>query len=151
MSISIETNLALICSAFNISYAKITNEYKGMTIQQIMNEEKAQGNNLAERFRDDLLTSPEKLVEFIRLYNPENKFAILSNFNEMDLQNLLPLLEKEDMILGLNFFSFDILVEMIAYLPSDQAANMALQMFSPEHLLYLLPTEAIDEVLARKA
>jgi hypothetical protein len=150
VSIRIETNLPLICSAFNISVSKMTHEYSGMTIHEIMETEAAQGNKLAAKFDDDLLSSPDRLIQFIELNNPANKFAILSNMNENDLNNMLPLLENEDMIIGLNFFTQDKLLSMISLLPNDQAANLSLQMFSPEHLMFLMPKEAIDEVLNTK-
>ena len=147
MGIGIETNLSLICTAFNISYAKITGDYKGMSINQIMEQEAAQGNDLALKFDEELLSNPEKLVEFIQLNNPSNKFAILSNMNENDLSEMLPLLQSEDMALGLNFFTQDKLLKMISQLPNEDAANLSLQMFSPEHLMYLMPKEAINAVL----
>lgn len=147
MGIGIETNLSLICSAFNISYAKITNDYKGMSINEIMEQEAAQGNDLATKFDEELLSNPEKLIEFIQLNNPSNKYAILSNMNEHDLSEMLPLLQSEDMAMGLSFFTRDKLLEMVANLPNDQAAILSLQMFSPEHLMHLMPKDAVNQVL----
>ena len=150
MGIGIETNLSLICTAFNISYAKITNDYKGMSINEIMEQEAAQGNDIASKFDEELLANPEKLIEFIQLNNPSNKYAILSNMNENDLTELLPLLGSEDMAVGLNFFTQEKLLDMISHLPNEQAAILSLQMFSPEHLMYLMPKDAVNEVLASR-
>lgn len=147
MGIGIETNLSLICTAFNISYAKITNDYKGMSINEIMEQEAAQGNDIASKFDEELLANPEKLIEFIQLNNPSNKYAILSNMNDHDLKEMLPMLHSEDMAMGLNFFTQDKLLDMISKLPNEQAAILSLQMFSPEHLMYLMPKDAINEVL----
>ena len=150
MGIGIETNLALICSAINVNYVKMINEYSGMTIEQIVTKERSEGNTLADNFTLDILNNPEKLVEFIKLYNPDNKFAILSHMNENDLMDMLPLLEDEDLIMGLNFFTQEQLFNFVAELPPDQAANLALQMFSPEHLMCLMPNEALDDVIGKR-
>lgn len=147
MSIGIDTNLYLICSAFQIDYAKLNKEYSGMTINEIMAVEAAQGNELASKFNEEIVSDPKKLIEFLQLNNPSNKFAILSNMNEADLDALLPYLETEDMVMGLNFFTQTALLQMISIMPGDQAAALTLQMFSPEHLMSLMPKEAIDEVL----
>ncbi|MBR1753647.1 hypothetical protein IJ732_02320 [bacterium] len=149
MGIGIETNLYLICSAFQIDYAKLNKEYSGMTINQIMAEEAAQGNDLASKFDEELLSDPKKLIDFIQLNNPSNKFAILSNMNETDLDEMLPLLDTQDLVMGLNYFNQSALLQMVAMLPGEQAANLTLQMFSPEHLMSLMPKEALDELLER--
>lgn len=150
MGIGIEPNIYLICSAFQIDYAKINKEYSGMTINEIMVEEASQGNDLASKFDEEFLSDPKKLIEFLELNNPSNKFAILSNMNERDLDEVLLLLEPEDLVMGLNFFTKEALLQMIAFLPGEQAAKLTLQMFSPEHLMTLMPREALDEVLERK-
>ena len=150
MGIGIETNLNLVCSLFQISYEKITGQYKGMSVSQIMEQEVAEGNTRAQKFSEEILSDPKKLIEFVQLNNPSNKFAILSNMNEGDLLDLIPLLGTDDMQMGLNFFNKDALVLMVALLPPEEAANLSLQIFSPEHLMMLMPQEAIDKVLQKK-
>ena len=147
MGIGIETNLSLICSAFNISYKKITEEYAGMSVSEIMTKEAEAGNTLAANFDEQILKDPKKLIEFIQLNNPSNKYAILSNMNEADLDELLPFLQSDDMIMGLNFFTQDKLLELLTTLPAEQLVNVTLQMFSLEHLMALMPAKEIDKVL----
>ena len=121
-----------------------------MSVSQIMEQEVAEGNTRAQKFSEEILSDPKKLIEFVQLNNPSNKFAILSNMNESDLLDLIPLLGTDDMQMGLNFFNKDALVLMVALLPAEEAANLSLQIFSPEHLMMLMPQEAIDKVLQKK-
>lgn len=147
MSIAINTNMYLLCSLFNISYKKIANEYSGLTIEEIMEAEAAQGNIAAANFDKEVLSNPVKLIELFQLKDPGNKYAILSNMNEHDLEDLLPLLEQGDLVEGLNFFNKDKLLELAEKLPKEELIKFTFQMFTPEHLMQLMPEEQLDKIL----
>lgn len=147
MSITINTNMYLLCSLFNISYKKISNEYSGMTVEQIMEAEAAQGNTSAAKFDKEILSNPIKLIELFELKDPGNKYAILSNMNERDLEDLLPLLGQSDLVAGLNFFTKDKLLDMAEDMPKEQLVNFTFQMFSPEQLMQLMPEEQLNKIL----
>lgn len=147
MGIKIEANMYLLCRMFNISHKKIANEYSGMTIEEIMKAEAKQGNAAAAKFDKEILTNPIKLIELFELKDPNNKFAILSNMNEQDLEDLLPLLVQADLIAGLNFFTKDRLLDMAEDLPKEQLVNFTLQMFSPEQLMQYMPEEQLNKIL----
>ena len=148
MSITIAADLYLLCSLFNITSKKISNEYSGMTVEQIMQAEAAQGNAAAANFDATILNDPIKLIELFQLKDPGNKYAILSNMNEHDLEELLPLLQKSDLVQGLNFFTKDKLLTMMEDLPKDQLINLTGQMFSQEQIMQYLPEEQIDKMLS---
>lgn len=147
MSISINTNLNLLCSLFNVSSKKLSCEYSGMSIEEIMKAEAEQGNKAAENFDQTILNDPIKLIQLIQLNAPENKFAILSNMNESDLDNLLPLLSQDDLMAGLNFFSKDKLLKLLEGLPKAQLISYVFEMFSPEHMMSMMPEGAMNKVL----
>lgn len=147
MSIVLNVDTYLLCSMFNINANKLTNEYSGMSIEDIMQTEVKQGNTEAAKFDSSVLSDPVKLIELFELQDPENKFAILTNMNESDLEDLLPLLESKDLVTGLNFFTKDKLIELMSQLPSDQLINVVLQMFPPEQLMQYMPEKEIDKVL----
>lgn len=147
MGITINTDLYLLCSMFNISMKKLSNEYSGMTVEQIMQKEAEQGNTAAARFDSAVLSDPVKLIELFELNDPGNKYAILNNMNQDDLDNLLPLLNDKDLIQGLQFFNKDKLLNLMGNLPQEQILNLTLNMFSQEHLMQLLPDEQINNVL----
>lgn len=147
MSIKIEANMYLLCRMFNISHKKIVDEYSGMTIEEIMKAEAKQGNAAAAKFDSEVLTNPIKLIELFKLKDPANKFAILSNMNQYDLEDLLPFLEREDLVAGLNFFTKDKLLDMAEDLPKEQLVIFTLQMFSPEQLMQYMPEEQLNNIL----
>lgn len=147
MSIKIEANMYLLCRMFNVSYKKIVNEYSGMTIEEIMKTEAKQGNAAAAKFDKEILTNPIKLIELFKLKDPANKFAILSNMNQYDLEDLLPFLEREDLVAGLNFFTKDKLLDMAEDLPKEQLVIFTLQMFSQEQLMQYMPEEQLNKIL----
>lgn len=147
MSITIDTNMYLLFSLFNISLKKVAGEYSGMTVEEIMKAEAEKGNSEAAKFDKEVLNNPVKLIELFQLKDPANKFAILSNMNEHDLEELLPYLNQEDLVHGLNFFTKDKLLNMAEDLPKDQLVNFTMQMFSPEQLMQFLPEEQLNNIL----
>lgn len=147
MGIAINVDTYLLCSMFNISSKKITDDYSGMSIEEIMKAEAANGNAAAANFDSSILNDPVKLIELFQLKDPANKYAILSNMNENDLKELLPLLEAADLAQGLNYFSKDKLLNMSEELPKEQLTKMTLEMFSPEQLIQLMPEDQINKVL----
>jgi len=132
---------------FNISYKKLSNEYSGMSVEQIMQTEAAQGNTAAANFDYSVLDNPVKLIELFQLNNVGNKYAILSNMNEHDLENLLPYLDQQDLIQGLQFFNKDKLLDLIQKLPKEQLVKLTFNMFSPEQVMQLMPDNQLNKVL----
>lgn len=146
--ITLDTNLSLLYSLFNISAKKLATEYSGMSIEDIMQAEAAQGNTQAANFDSEILNDPVKLIEFFQLRDPSNKYAILSNMNEHDLENLLPLLGQSDMVAGLQFFTKDKLLKLAEGLPKDQLLKLVFDMFSPEQIMQLMPEDQLNKVLS---
>lgn len=147
MSFDLSIDTYLLCSLFNISSKKLTDEYSGLTIDQIMQAEAQQGNTAAAGFDQTILSDPEKLIELFELNDPGNKYAILSNMNEDDLSNMLPLLGQEDLIQGLNYFTKDKLLDLTQSLPEDQLLNYTFSMFSEQHVMAMMPDEQLNKML----
>ncbi len=144
--ITLDTNLYLLCSLFNINSSKLQREYSGLSVDEIMKAEAAQGNASAQNY-SQIINNPEKLIELFQLNDPGNKLAILKNMNENDLENMLPLLNPEDLVIGLNFFTKDKLLKMVEELPQDQLVNYVFQMFSKEQLMAMMPEDQLDKIL----
>ncbi len=147
MGIAIDANMYLLCSLFNISYRKVSTVYSGMTIEEIMEKEAEQGNVQAENFDKTVLNDPVKLIELMQLKDPGNKYAIMSHMNEYDLDNMLPLLQQQDLILGLNYFTQEKLLQLFKGLPIEQLVKTTLNMFSVEQVMLMMPDDAINKVL----
>lgn len=147
MSITIAADMHLLCNLFRISPQKIANDYQGMTVDEIMQAEAAQGNVAAAHYDSEILSNPQKLIELFKLQDTGNKYAILHNMSEHDLDNLLPLLKQEDLVEGLNFFTKEKLLSMDEDLPKLQLIKLVGQMFSQEQIMQYLPTDQIDKML----
>lgn len=145
--ITLDTDMYLLCSLFNISSQKLSGQYAGKSVEDIMEAEAAQGNTAAANFDKTVLNDPIKLAELFQLNNVGNKFAILSNMSQQDLEDLLPLLDPQDLLIGLNYFTKDKLLNMDEALPKDQLVKLMLDMFSPEKLMQLMPEEQLNKVL----
>lgn len=145
--ITINADIYLICSMFNVSPKKIANDYSGMSVEEIMQVEAQQGNTAAAKFDKAVLSDPIKLIKLFQLNNPENKYAILSNMSEHDLEELLPLLDAADLAAGLNFFTKDKLLQLAEELPKEQLVKMTFQMFSPEEIMQLMPETELNKFL----
>lgn len=147
MSITIAADMHLLCSLFKISPQKIANDYQGMTVDEIMEAEAAQGNIAAAHYDSEILSNPQKLIELFKLEDTGNKYAILHNMSEHDLDNLLPLLKQQDLVQGLNFFTKEKLLTLDEALPKKQLVNLVREMFSQEQIIQYLPTEQLDKML----
>lgn len=148
MGITIDANMYLLCSMFNISRKKLAHEYSNMNVEEIMKAEAKQGNTAAANFDKSVLGDPIKLIELFELKDPGNKFAILRNMNEHDLDEILPLLSPEDLATGLNFFTKDKLLDLTNDLPKEQLVKMSFEMFSPEQLMQFMPEEQLNKALS---
>lgn len=145
--ITLDADIYLLCSMFNISSKKLSNDYSGMSVEQIMEAEAAQGNTAAANFDSSILSDPAKLIELFKLDDTGNKFAILNNMNGHDLEEMLPLLQQDDLIMGLNYFTKDKLLNLIQVLPKEQLINYTLAMFPPEQLMQFMPQDQLNKVL----
>lgn len=147
MSLYLSIDTYLLCNMFNISKKKLDSEYSGMSIEDIMKAEAEKGNTAAAKFDSSVLSDPAKLIQLFELNDPNNKYMILNNMNQEDLDNLLPSLSQTDLIQGLQYFSKDKLLQMITYLPKDQLLNYTFDMFSPEHVMQMMPDAQLDNML----
>jgi len=145
--ITLDTNNYMLLSMFNISPKKVSDQYSGMSIEEIMKAEAAQGNTAAANFDMTILNDPVKLIELFQLNDVGNKYAILSNMSERDLKDLLPTLDKADLVAGLNFFTKDKLLDLVQSLPPEQLLKFVFEMFSPEQLIQLMPEQQLNKFL----
>jgi len=148
MGITLNTDMYMLCSLFDVSAKKISDQYSGMSVEEIMKAEAEAGNSKAANFDSEVLSNPVKLVELFQLNNVGNKYALLSNMNEHDLQQLLPMLDQSDMIAGLQFFDKDKLLSLTESLPKEQLLKYVQDMFSPEQLMQYMPENQLDKMLS---
>ena len=143
--IQLQVDYTLLNKYFGIPLSKIP-QYANKDLEEIMEIEAEQGNTKAKDY-EKILSDPDKLYEIFKLTNVENKFIILQNMSEDDLDDLLPLLEQEDLVKGLNFFTEEKLMTMCEQLPTEALANMILQKFNLVDVLSLMQENSMDEFL----
>lgn len=144
--ITLNTDLSYLAKLFNISSSRLSS-YGDKSIDEIMEAEAAQGNTAAANFSQEILSDPVALVKLFQLSDPSNKYAILSNLSEKDLKELIPLLEPQDMVLGLNYFTKDKLLKLYHDLPKNQLVKIVFQMFPPEQVMQLMPDHELNKFL----
>ena len=81
------------------------------------------------------------------LSDSNNKYRILYELSEQQLQLFLPQMEKNDMLQGLYFFTSDKLMKMLEALPKEQLVKTVFEMFSQEEIVQLMPNDQLDKFL----
>jgi len=146
MAIAIDTNLIYLQNRLNISADRLQT-YQGKTIDQIIEAEAAAGNQLAIALAEELLSNVNLLVELFQLADPNNKFMILRNMDDKQLEGFLPLMEKNDLVQGLNYFTQDKLLKLLEDLPPEQLVKTVLELFSQEEVIRFMPEDQLDKLL----
>lgn len=146
MSLSIDAVQEYLRSKLGLSLAKIL-EYQNKSIQDIIEAEAAQGNQAAIQLAADMFTNPTLLIELFQLSDPKNKLIIMQQMTSAQLQKLLPMLEKDDLIQGLRYFTMDSLMKMLEKIPKEELVKTVFQLFSERQIIERMPEKQLDKVL----
>lgn len=146
MSLAIDTTLEYLRSKLGLSSAKMA-EYANMSIKEIIDAEAAQGNQAAIQLAADMFTDPNRLIELFQLSDPRNKLAIMKEMTGTQLEKLLPMLEKDDMVQGLRYFNFDTLIKLLTQIPKEELLKTVFELFSQRQIIELMPEKQLDKVL----
>lgn len=141
MSIVIDANMTMFAERLHISSSRMVQDYGLKTIDEIIEAEAAQGNTAAVNYAREMFNSPEKLIKIFKLTNVENKFVLLQSMDTYTRQEVLPLLEKEDLVMGLYFFKQDKLLEMLKQVDIEELINVVLDAFPFQQIITLIPEE----------
>ena len=144
MPLSLDSNIVYLKDRLNINTGRSGN-YADKSVDEIITEEAKQGNQTAVNYKRELFGNVDELIEGFKLNNPSNKYDVINAMSGEQLEKLLPLLESEDLVLGLNFFTQDKLLKMFDQVPSEEAANVALQVYSLEQIISMIPMEQLEK------
>ena len=147
MSIVIDANMAMFANRLNIPAVRMVEDYGLKTVDEIIEAEAAQGNTKAINYAREMYDSPEKLMKIFQLADVENKFKILQEMDKYTREKVLPLLEKEDLIMGLYFFNQDKLLEMLREVDIEELINVILDAFPFQQIIEMIPEENLQAVL----
>ena len=145
MSIVIDANMILFAERLHISSSRMVQDYGLKTIDEIIEAEAAQGNSQAVNYAREMFSSSDKLIKIFKLTNVENKFVLLQSMDTLTREKVLPLLEKDDLVMGLYFFKQDKLLEMLKEVKIEELINVVLDAFPFEQIITLIPEENLAE------
>lgn len=144
MTVSLDTNVVYLKDRLNINTGRMNN-YAEKSLDDIITEESKQGNKQVNDYGREVFNNADELIQTFQLENPSNKLNILNSMSEDQRNNLLPMLGDEDMVMGLNFFTQDKILDMFSQVPSDQAANVALETYSLDKVVSMIPNEQLEK------
>ena len=75
--VAIDTNVFYLQSVLNLSNTRMR-DYATSTVDEILEAEAAQGNVNALNYARKLYNNTDELIELFRLFDPENKYRIIS-------------------------------------------------------------------------
>ena len=146
MSLSIDSTLEYLQSRLCISAARMV-DYKDKSVKEIIEAEAAQGNQAAIQLAADMFTDPTSLIELFQLSDPNNKLIIMRQMTSSQLEKLLPMLEQDDLVQGLRYFTMDSLMDMLEKIPKEELVKTVFQLFSERQVIEMLPEQQLDKVL----
>ena len=83
----------------------------------------------------------DAILKELKLTLPANRFSVLLHMKREDLINMLFLLEKDKLCMGLKFFKKDKLINYISNLSKDEILKVVGQLFSKQEILAMMPTK----------
>lgn len=146
MSLAISSTLEYLQMRLGISEAKMQ-IYADKSLEQILDAEAAQGNQAAIQMATDMFSDPNQLVELFQLADPENKLVIMQSMTSAQLEKLVPMLETDDLVEGLQFFTQDSLMDLLKEIPKEELVKTVFQMFSEQQIIENMPDKQLDKLL----
>lgn len=146
MSLAISSTLEYLQMQLGISEAKMQ-IYADKSLEQILDAEAAQGNQAAIQMAADMFSDPNQLVELFQLADPENKLVIMQSMTSAQLEKLVPMLETDDLVEGLQFFTQDSLMDLLKEIPKEELVKTVFQMFSEQQIIENMPDKQLDKLL----
>ena len=145
MSIVLDTNMKLFAERLNITSSRMVQDYGLKTVDEIIEAEAAQGNTQAVNYAREMYNSPEKLIKIFKLTDVENKFVILHNMDDKTRLMVLPLLEKEDLVMGLYFFTKDKLLSMLMEVDIEELVNVITNTFPLQEIVMMFTEDDLAQ------
>ena len=141
MTIVIDANMKLFADRMNITSSRMIQDYGLKSVEEIIEAEAEKGNMNAVRYAAEVFQSPAKLIKVFKLSDVENKFVILHKMDDITRQKVLPLLDQNDLVMGLYFFTQDKLLEMLSSVDIEELVNVILEAFPLQSIIDMLTEE----------
>ena len=145
--IELDVNISYLTRHFNINTERL-NQYRGQSVDKIIQEEVKAGNKDALRFAS-VIKDPQELSELLLLSNVDNRYLIIRALNEEDLTKVLEKLNSTQLAWGLNFFNKDMIMKLMNTLPQEQLLAIVFQKFALSNIIELMPEDELNEFLQK--
>ncbi|MBR6722809.1 hypothetical protein IKL64_05090 [bacterium] len=146
MSIVINTDLEYLRNRLRIPESRMA-LYESKSVDEILKAEAAAGNQEAIQMAADMFTDVNQLIELFQLADPENKLVIMKQMTSSQMEKLVPMLEQDDLIQGLNFFTQDSLLDLLKDIPKEEMLKTVFELFSQTQVIEYLPEKQLDKLL----
>ena len=144
MTISLNTDQYYLQNQLNISTSRMR-KYADMSIDDIIEAEAESGNTVAKDYGRKLFGNVDELIQTFQLDDPTNKYNIINQMSAEQRNKVLDLLDAEDMVIGLNFFTQEKLEQMLGKVSVAESANVAIEAFPMEQLIKMIPEEELEQ------
>ena len=145
MAIVLDTNMKLFAERMNITSSRMIQDYGLKTVDEIIEAEAAQGNTQAINYAREMYNSPAKLIKVFKLTDVENKFVLLHNMNSQMREAILPMLDQEDLVMGLYFFTKDKLLEMLMDVDIEELVRVVMGAFPLEEVVMMFTEDDLAQ------
>ena len=143
MSISLNTDQYHLMTKLNITTSRM-HDYAHRSEDEIIDAEAENGNTLAKDYGRKLFGNPDELIETFQLADPTNKYNIINQMSAEQREKVLELLDSEDMVIGLNFFTQEKLAQMLGKVSVAESASVALEAFPLSQIIAMMPEEELE-------
>ena len=141
MNTVIDANMKLFAEKLNITSSRMIQDYGLSSIEEIIETEAEKGNMKAVNFATEVFHSPEKLIKVFKLADVENKFVLLHKMDDITRRKVLPLLEENDLVMGLYFYTQEALLRMLENVDIKELVGVTREAFPLEVIVSMFTEE----------
>ena len=146
MSIVINADLEYLKRKLNVPESRMAT-YQAKTVDEILKAEAAAGNQEAIKLAADMFTNVSQLIELFQLADPQNKLVIMQQMDSSQLEKLVPMLEQDDLLQGLHYFTQDNLLDLLKEIPKEELLKTVFELFSQTQIIEYMPEKELDGLL----
>lgn len=143
MSIALNTDQYHLMTKLNITTSRM-HDYADKSVDEIIEAEAESGNSVARDYGRKLFGNVDELIETFQLHDPANKYNIINQMSSEQRDKVLEMLDSEDMVIGLNFFTQEKLEQMLGKVSVAESASVALEAFSLSQIIAMMPEEELE-------
>lgn len=143
MPITLNTDQYHFMTRLNITTSRMS-QYADKSVDEIIETEAENGNTVAKDYGRRLFGNANELIETFKLDEPTNKYNIIQQMSGEQREKVLEMLDSEDMVMGLNFFTQEKLEQMLGKVSISEAASVALEAYPLQQIISMFPEEELE-------